>query len=336
MEGRKLQLAGGSTYLVSLPKRWVVTSGLKAGDTVFVETGHDGSVSIRPQSNGRAELRRKVVDERYGENAEHLLRQLVGAYVSGFGLIEIRCPPEHSTFVRNVAREFCRRVTGPEIVEESAESVVVQDLLDTSDLNVDKCLRRMELTVRAMLEDALTALRNSDASLVGNVELRGHDVERLYWMVAKQHHLAHFEPVTTGSNGASGTDYLLVARHLERIGSHARRMASVLPDLAGSKGLDPKVGREIDAARASLVDLLDHAFTALVTRDVPLANETIDARDAHDRRVDLLLRHVATKRGAELLALGTVVDSLHRIAAYASEIAEQGIDIALLAEPDAA
>jgi phosphate uptake regulator len=38
MEGRKLQLAGKSTFLVSLPKRWVTSAGLKAGDTLFVDT----------------------------------------------------------------------------------------------------------------------------------------------------------------------------------------------------------------------------------------------------------------------------------------------------------
>ncbi len=50
MEGRKLQLAGKSTYLVSLPKRWVIHAGLKAGDTLFVETETDGSVSVRPRA----------------------------------------------------------------------------------------------------------------------------------------------------------------------------------------------------------------------------------------------------------------------------------------------
>jgi phosphate uptake regulator len=56
MEGRKLQLAGGSTYLVSLPKRWVQTSGLKAGDTLFVQTELDGSVSGHPGAHGAGGL----------------------------------------------------------------------------------------------------------------------------------------------------------------------------------------------------------------------------------------------------------------------------------------
>src|SRR5207249_6551567 len=52
MEGRKLQLTGGSTYVVSLPKRWGTDAGLKAGDTVFLEPQVDGAVSIRAHPAG--------------------------------------------------------------------------------------------------------------------------------------------------------------------------------------------------------------------------------------------------------------------------------------------
>jgi phosphate uptake regulator len=336
MEGRKLQLAGGSTYLVSLPKRWVVTAGLKAGDTVFLETVKDGSVSIRPRTGERAEVRRKIFNERDEENRDHLLRKLVGAYVSGFGLIEVRFPASNAAFTRRVAREFCRLVIGPEVIEETRNSLVIQDLSDASDLSIDKCLRRMQLTVRAMLEDAVTALRSSDQALARDVELRGQDVNRLYWMVAKQYHLSQSYPLQSHQNGgiSNVTGYLLIARHLERIGSHATRIAATFQVLAEGKTLDPKLSKEIDEARVSAVSLLDKAFSALVTRNIVLANETIDARSAHDKLIDALSHRVATKRGEELLALGSVVDSLGRVAGYTSEIAEQGIDIAVMTDSE--
>src|SRR5579863_1383157 len=103
MEGRKLQLAGKSTFLVSLPKRWVTGAGLKAGDTLFVETESDGSVSIRSRTSERPAVRRKIFLEKGEETREHLLRKLVGAYVSGFGLIEVRFSPDRSAFVRKVS-----------------------------------------------------------------------------------------------------------------------------------------------------------------------------------------------------------------------------------------
>lgn len=336
MEGRKLQLAGGSTYLVSLPKRWVQTAGLKAGDTVFLDTASDGSVSIRPHSGERADTRRKIFQERDDESRDHLLRKLIGAYVSGFGLIEVRFPPDRGPFVRRVARDFCRLVIGPEVIEENRNALVIQDLSDASDLSSEKCLRRMHLTVRAMLEDAMTALRTSDEALARDVHVRGQDVNRLYWMVAKQFHLLQTRPFDSSANGAANLvhGHRLIAKMLERIGNHAERIAGTFPTLAEERSLDPKLVKELDEARASAVALLDKAFSALATRDIAAANETIDARSEHQKLVDALSHRVATKRGEELLALATVVDSLGRTGGYAAEIAEQAIDLAILTDND--
>src|SRR2546423_15392689 len=60
MEGRKLQLTGGSKYVVSLPKRWGPDAGLKAGDTLFLETPGDGAVSVRAHPAEKPPGRRRV------------------------------------------------------------------------------------------------------------------------------------------------------------------------------------------------------------------------------------------------------------------------------------
>jgi len=337
MEGRKLQLAGGSTYLVSLPKRWVQTAGLKAGDTVFLETENDGSVSVHPRVTDSLEVRRKIFDEHVEGSRDHLLRKLLGAYVSGFGLIEIRFPPANATFIRRVAREFCHLVIGPEVIEENKNSLVIQDLSDASDLSVDKCLRRMQLTVRAMLEDAVSSLEASDAALARDVELRGQDVDRLYWMIAKQYHLVQFHPLQSVPNGSAHpiTGYLLIAKLLERIGKHAERIAGTFPTLAEGKSLEPKLAKDIGEARNEVISLLDRSFNSLITKNIATANEAIDSRHSYQKLIDSLSHKVATKKGEELLALGIVVDSLGRSAGYTAEIAEQAIDIAVMTDPEA-
>jgi phosphate uptake regulator len=333
MEGRKLQLAGGSTYLVSLPKRWVTTAGLKAGDTLFVETESDGSVSVRSRAGEKPTARRKVFNEKGIEAREHLLRKFIGAYISGFGLIEVRFPPDRGPFVRRVAREFCRLVIGPEVIEESRNSLVIQDLSDASELSSEKCLRRMHLTVRAMLEDAVASLRKPDGALAHDVALRDQDVDRLYWMVAKQFHLAH----TTPDSSMDGVpiraihNHRLVAKLLERIGDHAQRIAETYPTIAGDgKTLDPKLAKEIEEAEVSAVSILDRAFQSLITGDIDAANEAIDSQVHHQKLIDALSHRVATRKGEELLAFGTVVNSLGRAASYSADIAEQAINLSIL------
>jgi phosphate uptake regulator len=338
MEGRKLQLAGKSTYLVSLPKRWVLHAGLKAGDTLFVETETDGSVSVRPRAGEKPADRRMVFQERGEEARDHLLRKLIGAYTSGFGLIEIRFPPDRAPFVRRVSREFCRLVIGPEVIEEGKNSIVIQDLSDPSELSSEKCLRRMHLTVRAMLEDAVTAIETGNESLANDVALRSQDVSRLFWMVSKQYHLAHSSspPAADRTNSAAIHAHRLIAKLIERIGDHAKRIAATYPSLGAGKPLDAKLAKDIEDARVSAVALLDTAFTALVTRDIEMANKAIDGRIEHQKLIDSLSHRVASKKGEDLLALGTIVDSLGRTAGYASEIAEQAIDLSVLLSPEPA
>jgi phosphate uptake regulator len=335
VEGRKLQLAGGSTFLVSLPKRWVEHAGLKPGDTLFVEIEPDGSVSVRHHAPNRAEIRRKIFEERGEESRDHLLRKLIGAYVSGFGLIEVRFPPAKGPFVRKVAREFCRLVIGPEVIEESRGTIVVQDLSDPSELSPEKCIRRMHLIVRAMLEDAINALKTSQAALAQDVAQRDQDVDRLYWMVAKQYHMTHVATARGAADLASAEihGHRLVAKLLERIGDHAERIARTFSTLVDGKGVDPKLIKDIEEANTSAVSILDQAFHSLVSGDIDEANRAIDARTQHQKLVDALSHRVATRKGEELLALGTVVDSLGRTASYAADIAEQAINLAVLREP---
>jgi len=335
MEGRKLQLAGGSTYLVSLPKPWVTGAGLKAGDTLFLDVETDGSVSVRARSNEKATIRRKVFQEKGHDTRDHLLRKLIGAYISGFGLIEVRFAPDQAPFVRRVAREFSRLVIGPEVIEETRNSVVIQDLSDPTELSSEKCLRRMHLTVRAMLEDAIQSLKRSDPTLAHDVALRDQDVDRLYWMVAKQYNLTHMFPIQTRGNLSDGQavhGHRLIAKLLERIGDHAQRIASTFDVVAKDKEIDPRLMREFEAAETSAVTLLDQAFGSLVSGDIEAANQAIDSRTSHQKLIDALSHRVAVKKGEELLAFGTIVDSLGRVASYAADIAEQAINMAVLTD----
>jgi phosphate uptake regulator len=335
MEGRKLQLTGGSTYVVSLPKPWVTNAGLKAGDMLFLDPRADGSISVSHRPSSKVAVRRKIFEETGEEARDHLLRKLIGAYVAGFGLVEVRFDAPRGPFVRKVAREFCRLVIGPEVIEETRNSIVIQDLSDPSELSSEKCLRRMHLVVRAMLQDAVNALKTQNAGLAHEVVQRDQDVDRLYWMVSKRYHLAHLPQESIDRSTSAGVHgHRLVAKLFERIGDHAERIAKTYETIVDGKGLDPKLAKEIEEANTSAISILDKAFNALLTNDIDLANEAIDARADHQRLVDALSHRFSGKKGEELLAYGVLVDSLGRTASYAADIAEQAINLAVLLDAD--
>src|SRR5205823_13354552 len=93
--------------------------------------------------------------------------------------------------------------------------------------------------------------------------------------------------------------------------------------------LEPRLLKEMAAARDSASALLDQAFFALLTADSDSAHEAVDDLDRHQKLIDGSSHHVASKKGEELFALAAIVDSLARSANDAPDIAEIAIDYAV-------
>jgi phosphate uptake regulator len=51
MEVRRIQLTGTSTYIVSLPKKWVEKSKLNKGDPVQIIEQDDSTLTLRPRES---------------------------------------------------------------------------------------------------------------------------------------------------------------------------------------------------------------------------------------------------------------------------------------------
>ncbi len=333
MEARKVQMTGGATYTISLPKPWARKMKLKPGETIFFEEVGDTLV-LRTSGVKVPESRTKVLRVEGTARPEHILRKLIGAYVTGYQFIELRFGAGLAAEARRAAREFTRLVIGAEVVEETGERVLIQDLANPMELSADQCLRRMYMTVRSMAEDSIAALRAGDAERAKDVPPRDQDVDRLYWMVAKQYHLAVADPSYMAAYDlrAKLHHFSTVAKLLERIGDHAEKIAMAVVQLGArppERGFLKKVEEAVDSALA----LLDEAFTALMADDLDKANEALDAWSALARQVDELSERVSGTEGARLLPLATVVDSVSRIGGYASDIAEVAINVVMSQEP---
>jgi hypothetical protein len=100
VDGRKLQLAGGPTCLVPVPTRWVTDASLKPGDTLFVNSETDASISLRHRPEKRPRARKKTLEEEGEESRDHLLRKLIAVHAAGFALIETHFTPDEGPFVR--------------------------------------------------------------------------------------------------------------------------------------------------------------------------------------------------------------------------------------------
>ncbi len=326
--GRRIQKTGGSTYIVSLPKTWVTHRGLRAGDVLLFSPRSDGSLTVYAEEGAAGDGERRTIIVTNEMESNHLFRRLVAEYIAGAPLLEVKTSGRMSAGTRDVVRGFAQRMIGPEILEESADAVVLQDVVGANPLPIPSVIRRMHQMVRAMQTDAMAALRDCDVSIARDVVERDWEVDRLHWFIQKQVTSALRDVRTLTLLGLTlpeCTTYLQASKVLERIADHAVRIAGTVEMLGKERPPAPLLG-ELDAMAGAAARSLAEALDSLVDGDLGKANAVIDGAESIGRQREKILRELSTKRGRLAVGLAYVLESLERSAFYASDLAEIAIN----------
>jgi phosphate uptake regulator len=324
METRKVQVTGGSTYTVSLPKEWATENGIEPGSTVAFHPDDDTLVLTRETESEPIEGELDVTSL----EGDELVRAVMTTYVSGFDVISLEAD-RITTEQRRSIRDATTNIVGLEILEETAGRVVLQDLLDSSELSIHNAITRMRLIATSMLEDAVTALVDDDADLARDVIERDSDVDRLWYLVSRIFRATLRSPTAAEELGLPREvcfDYHSSARQLERIADHAAKIAQVSLDLGEVSTEVVTALRELHTEAAAVIDdAMDALFEDDSEESTQLANDargSILGIDEHTRHVDELLHDLEPHDAQNL---GLVVDSLSRSADYGGNIAETAL-----------
>ncbi|WP_276272490.1 phosphate uptake regulator PhoU [Haloarcula litorea] len=325
METRKVQVTGGSTYTVSLPKDWATDNDVSAGSVVEFHAEEDLLLLAPKREDDRVE---GTLDVSGLENKHELTRGVMTMYVSGFDVIRLEAT-RITAEQRRIIRDATQGLVGLEVIEETSDRVVLQDLLDSSELSVHNAITRMRLVSLTMLSDAVEALIEDDDDLAQDVTQRDDDVDRLWYMVSRVFRTVLRNPTAANEIGfprETVFDYQSSARQLERIADHATKIAGLSQEIGEITGETAELLRDLEA---EATDIPEQAMDALLTDDsdeaVELANEAragIPTVDETAREVDSQVREL-DPQSAQIL--GRVVDSLSRTADYGGNIAESAL-----------
>ncbi len=328
METRKVQVTGGSTYTVSIPKGWATEQGIDAGSEIELHPEGDSLLLVPRRQRGGTEGRLDITNLRGGD----LARAVVTMYVSGFDLIRLETAsiePDQ----RRIVRDATQSLVGLEVIEETGEHIRLQDLLDSSELSIHNATTRMRLIALTMLDDALRSVTETDHELAADVIDRDDDVDRLWFMVSRVFRSVLRDPRAAADLGMSREvcfDYHSSARQLERIADHSVKIATLAMEL---ESVPADVAEGLETLQADARSIIERAMGALLEEDSDRATRLAnDARDDvtniddHTRRIDELIRNRADPTQAQLL--GLIVDSLSRTADYGGNIAETALQMA--------
>ncbi|RLG09079.1 MAG: hypothetical protein DRN64_04350 [Thaumarchaeota archaeon] len=332
-EIRRVQVTGGSTFIISLPKKWVKAVGLKPGNAVLISTLKDGSLIVRPyKEETREDVARAELYATKDESFDKLVREFVSRYLVGYNIIAVYFERGMSTQKEQLKKFVREKLIGVELLEESAQHLLIQCLVKYDELPLNKALERMSAITQFMIEDAIKAFIELDSELAEEVVKRDDEVDRFYLFAVRQ--LKHvIRDITTLYKIGLKTPrdclgYRIIVKSIERIADHAARIASIATKL--NKKVSPEITEEINKFAKLALNLFKESIDALLELNAEKAHNIIDmtekAAEYEEKLTSLLMEKEET---FIVMVTKLVLESLKRIAEYSSDIAEIVINLSV-------
>jgi len=185
---RSIQKTGKSTFIVSLPREWVLSSGLEKGEKVLLELLDDGSIRIKPYTVEEKPqlMERTAALEVKKEETWGIERLLIAYYEAGYNTIVIHQKPYLSEELRNEVRRVLLRLSGLEIVEESSDQLILQVIIDESQIPIKRTLERMENIVRSMILDLKKGIASRNTKILESIIERDNELDKFYFFLGRQ------------------------------------------------------------------------------------------------------------------------------------------------------
>lgn len=327
-ETRKIQFTGKSTYIVSLPKKWVTSLGLKPGSQITISQ-QDNSLILTPKEmvkplSQTAEVTITISNK---DSPHTIAREIISLYLGGYNFIRVQTKDEHINVTqRNTIKELTRKkLVGTEIIEEFPKEMKLQILVSYPELSVEKALRRMCLIATSMHEDAVEAFKNLDKKLAQEIINLDDEVDRFGLYIIRQLKAA----VQNGKNlkdiGLSQPrdclGYRVIVKFVERIADHATRFAENVMSLKNKP--NETVYQKISEMSAFAKNVFEDAVKALFKKDYVLADRVVsNAKTIVVMEAETLSKIQTEIKQADLFNIRMIMESIRRTAEYASDIAE--------------
>jgi phosphate uptake regulator len=321
MDSRKVQITGGGTYFVTLPKEWANRMGIERGVELSLVENKTGSLLLVPEGiRSKNHIRLSIG----GKDRLWIERAVISCYVTGFDVIEIdgaRIAPEQ----RGAVREIAQSLVGLEIMDETQDRIVLHCLVSMRDFTVEATLRRILAISRAMLHDAVQAVVTRDLDLAKDVIDRDTEADRLTLVLSRELGLLLRDLLLEEEIGMSRIlfhEYHSAAKILERVGDHAVKISQFVLSL--DEDLPKAVCEEIRSLYEVASGVIAQSIEAFMTPDLDLADKVLQERG---RTASWEQRAQRARERADVQGLATVFDSLLRVRDYAFNIAENALNM---------
>jgi phosphate uptake regulator len=328
MEIRKVQITGGSSYVITLPKDWAESLKIKKNDPLGLVVQPDGTLLVTKDITEVQVQRAKKFDVTTIHEPAYLFRLLIGSYIAGYTTIEISSKNRLPASVRMVVRDFTQMTIGPEVVEETDNSVVLKDLLNPLEMPFNNTIKRMYVIVKNMYLDAMNVLETRNTKLADDVAARDNDVDRLHWLVARQSNII-LKNANLSRKMAVSTSMVIntyvISRIIERIGDHAVRWVENARKMPEGE-LPEDLMESVRNASALSLALFDKSIVTYFKSDIREANKNIEQIGTLEAACEEINSLAMNQEPLTAISLRNIAESIRRAGEYSVDISENVIN----------
>ena len=324
-ESRKVQFTGGSTYIISLPKKWISQNQIGKGSFIKLREGDGGLLTIVPPSAvSQKKLDEAIITVDSNAGSETITRKLVSAYLAGYNSIHIKADSQHfSNRQRYEMKNFVRSMlVGTEIVSDTSSQLIFQVLLSYPELTIQSALRRMTIITTSMHNDAVIAIRTRHEELANDVVSMDNEVDRFNLYVTRLLKTAIYNPRIIKDIGLDNANdclgYRVLIKYVERTADHAVNIAE---NVATLKNVQNDTIQKIEKMSTVAITMFGTAMESLFRKDYNAAEKIMqDIKEIKRLEKEAILSSQLDAEDGTILRL--IIESVKRTAEYACDIAE--------------
>jgi len=192
----------------------------------------------------------------------------------------------------------------------------------------DRTIKRMQIILKGMHEDIIHSLETQDYQIVTDVIKRDSEIDRLHWLVARQHNsilqnmsLADKMNITINLSST----YFTISRIIERIGDHIVKIAENVQNLQDLQTESIIIEKIKDSSQLSL-NIFANSIYSFFRKDIKSSNKNIDSVQDLEALCEEIDTLALQEKGIIAVSVGYIVESIRRIGEYAEDISENVIN----------
>ena len=222
-----------------------------------------------------------------------------------------------------------RHLVGLEIIEEDANSITTQFLLESETLNPKKLLERMHGLVKEMYKDAIISLIENDDQLVDVAIERDEEVDRLYFLLVR---LIRSNILNTKLSikfdliSIDYLDYRVAANILETIGDNSVKLAITVKELR-TMTLKSQLKKLLHEFVIELNDIQDLSINLFLLKKISDRNNVMNKYNKLNQKLYTIENLMLDEKNTIVRSSWTLLTTLDKILKSMKDITDLAMPI---------